>query len=312
MPNSPEQPTPATAATPAIGRFAPSPTGALHFGSLVAAVGSYCAARRNGGKWLLRIEDLDTPRVVPGAADDMLFTLEALGFTWDGEVIRQSQRREAYDAALEALSSQGLVYPCACSRREILASAPHPGDEGPVYPGSCRGGLPLGRTARALRIMLPEAAITFTDAVYGEQQQQLCREVGDFVLRRADGLFAYQLAVVVDDAYSGVTQVVRGADLLGSTPRQIFLLQSLGLPVPAYLHLPLVLADDGSKISKRHGLVPGTPAGGTLLTKALHWLGQELPDDLAAAPPGEILAWGTAHFDPARIPVRLEGLTGGN
>jgi len=310
MSNTSEQSAPPTPATPTVGRFAPSPTGALHFGSLVAAVGSYCAARRKGGRWLLRIEDLDSPRVVPGAADDILFTLENLGFTWDGEVLRQSRRREAYEAALAALKGSALVYPCACSRREILASAPHAGDEGPVYPGLCRDGLPAGRAARALRIMVPETAIAFIDAIYGQQRQQLRREVGDFILRRADGLFAYQLAVVVDDAESGVNQVVRGADLLASTPRQIFLLQSLGLPVPEYLHLPLALADDGSKISKRHGLVPGSPAGGALLAEALRWLGQDLPEELATAPPAEILAWGTGHFDTTRIPPRQGGLAG--
>jgi len=291
-----------------IGRFAPSPTGALHFGSLVAAVGSYCIARRGGGRWLLRIEDLDSPRVVPGAADEILFTLEALGFTWDGEILWQSRRGEAYAAALARLYELGLVYPCACSRREILASAPHPGDEGPIYPGTCRGGLPRGRTARALRIAIPDEPITFVDGVYGRQMQNLARDVGDFVLRRADGLFAYQLAVVVDDADSGVNQVVRGADLLGSTPRQIYLLRSLGLPVPEYLHLPLVLAEDGSKISKRHGLIPGSPAGGPLLAAALRWLGQPLPAEMDHAPPAEILTWGVTHFNKELIQARREGL----
>ena len=293
----------------AIGRFAPSPTGALHFGSLVAAVGSYCAARRGGGRWLLRIEDLDTPRVVPGAADAILFTLESLGFAWDGEILWQSRRGEAYAAALAALHALGLVYPCACSRREILASAPHPGDEGPIYPGTCRGGLPAGRTARALRIKVPDEPIAFIDGVYGRQVQNLAMAVGDFVLRRADGLFAYQLAVVVDDADSGVNQVVRGADLLGSTPRQIYLLRSLGLPVPDYLHLPLILTEDGSKISKRHGLVPGSPAGGPWLAAALRWLGQPVPAGLDQAPPAEVLAWGASHFDMTLIPARQEGLT---
>jgi glutamyl-Q tRNA(Asp) synthetase len=291
-----------------VGRFAPSPTGSLHFGSLVAAVGSYCAARHRGGRWLLRIEDLDTPRVVPGAADDILFTLDALGFAWDGEVLWQSRRQEAYAAALATLSERGLVYPCACSRREILASAPHPGDEGPVYPGTCRNGLAVGRPARAVRLKVPDEPIVFNDGVYGRQEQNLAGAVGDFVLRRADGLFAYQLAVVVDDAASGVNQVVRGADLLGSTPRQIFLLRSLGLAVPEYLHLPLVLAEDGSKISKRHGIVPGTPAGAPLLTAALRWLGQPVPAELEQAAPAEILTWGAAGFDAGRIVPRREGL----
>lgn len=294
--------------SPVVGRFAPSPTGALHFGSLVAAVGSYCAARAAGGRWLLRMEDLDTPRVVPGAADQILSTLESLGFAWDGAILWQSRRQEAYAAALTTLKERGLIYPCACSRREILASAPHPGEEGPIYPGSCRAGVPAGRTARAQRILVPDQTITFNDGVYGRQAQNLAREVGDFVLRRADGLYAYQLAVVVDDAASGVTQVVRGADLLSSTPRQIFLLHSLGLPVPAYLHLPLVLAEDGSKISKRHGLIPGSPAGGPLLAAALRWLGQPVPHALDQAPPAEILAWGVTHFAAEQITPRREGL----
>jgi glutamyl-Q tRNA(Asp) synthetase len=287
-----------------VGRFAPSPTGPLHFGSLIAAVGSYCLARRGGGRWLVRIEDLDTPRVAPGAADEILFTLEALGLHWDGEVLRQSRRHEAYRAALEQLRGQGMLYDCACSRREILASAPHPGEEGPVYPGTCRQGLPAGRTPRAVRVRVPERPIGFADGVFGWFEQSLAREVGDFVLRRADGMYAYQLAVVVDDAASGVNQVVRGADLLGSTPRQIFLLECLGLPIPAYLHLPLALNADGSKLSKRCGDAdhPLAGGGGVMIRQALQWLGQPVPATLHAAPPAELLAWAAACFDVASIP----------
>jgi glutamyl-Q tRNA(Asp) synthetase len=287
-----------------VGRFAPSPTGPLHFGSLVAAVGSYCLARRHGGRWLLRIEDLDPPRIVPGAADAIVRTLEALGFAWDGAVLWQSRRHEAYHEALERLCDQGLVYPCACSRREILASAPHPGEEGPVYPGTCRVGLPEGRAPRALRLRVPDRTVTFGDGIFGRQAQDLAREVGDFVLRRADGLFAYQLAVIVDDAASGINQVVRGADLLGSTPRQIFLLESLGLPVPAYLHLPLAVAADGSKISKRQGDGEDlrSDSGSDMLWRALHWLGQRVPEELRGAAPAELLAWGTSAFDPGAVP----------
>jgi len=287
-----------------VGRFAPSPTGPLHFGSLIAAVGSYCLARRAEGRWLVRIEDLDTPRVAPGAADEILFTLEALGLHWDGEVLRQSRRHEAYRAALEQLRGQGMLYDCACSRREILASAPHPGEEGPVYPGTCRQGLPAGRTPRAVRVRVPERPIGFADGVFGWFEQSLAREVGDFVLRRADGMYAYQLAVVVDDAASGVNQVVRGADLLGSTPRQIFLLECLGLPIPAYLHLPLALNADGSKLSKRCGDAdhPLAGGGGVMIRQALQWLGQPVPATLHAAPPAELLAWAAACFDVASIP----------
>lgn len=290
--------------TAVTGRFAPSPTGPLHFGSLIAAVGSYCLARRAGGRWLVRIEDLDTPRVVPGVADEMLFTLEALGFCWDGEVVWQSRRQDDYLAALAQLRNKGLLYDCACSRKEILASAPHPGEEGPIYPGTCRQGLLAGRLPRAVRVRVPDRRFGFIDGVFGQYEQNLARDVGDFVLRRADGMTAYQLAVVVDDAASGVNQVVRGADLLASTPRQIFLLESLDLPVPAYLHLPLALNADGSKISKRNGESDNPLAGGgEIIKKALEWLGQEVPAELRAAPPVELLAWGADCFDVGKIPA---------
>jgi len=288
-----------------VGRFAPSPTGPLHFGSLIAAVGSYCLARSAGGRWLLRIEDLDAPREVPGSAAEILSTLEALGFCWEGEVIRQSLRQEAYHAALAQLRHQGLLYDCACSRREILASAPHPGEEGPVYPGTCRQGIPAGRLPRAVRIRVPDRVIGFADGVFGRYEQDLSREVGDFVLRRADGMFAYQLAVMVDDHASGVNQVVRGADLLGSTPRQIFLLECLGLPVPDYLHLPLAVNADGSKISKRCG--NGVPSdGGEMVWQALRWLGQPVPEEMRGAPPAELLTWGAGNFVAGRIPAVME------
>lgn len=252
---------------------------------------------------MLRIEDLDTPRVVPGAADDILRTLEAFGFEWDGEVVYQSQRVCAYQDALEKLRRQGLVYPCGCSRREILASAPHPGEEGPIYPGICRDGLPPGRMARSMRLRVPAAPLAFSDGVYGPVEQRLADEVGDFVLRRADGLFAYQLAVVVDDAAAGVTEVVRGADLLSSTPRQIYLYHCLSLPVPRYFHLPLALSNEGEKISKRHGGVSavGSQDSGSLLWDVLHFLGQQVPPSMRTAPPREVLAWGVSCFDPLRI-----------
>ncbi|HKK00648.1 MAG TPA: tRNA glutamyl-Q(34) synthetase GluQRS [Desulfuromonadales bacterium] len=286
-----------------VGRFAPSPTGPLHVGSLLAAVASYCQAKARGGRWLVRIEDLDTPRVVPGAADDILRTLDGLGFEWDGEVVYQSRRTTAYSDALEELRRQGLVYPCGCSRKEILASAPHPGEEGPVYLGTCRGGLPAGRQARAMRLQVPATKLTFFDDVFGQVEQSLAEEVGDFVLRRADGLFAYQLAVVIDDADAGVTEVVRGADLLGSTPRQIYLYRCLGLPVPSYLHLPLALSAEGEKISKRHGGLGRVEPreSGSLLWDALSFLGQPVPVSLRLAPPEEVLAWGVRCFDPPRI-----------
>lgn len=293
-----------------VGRFAPSPTGPLHFGSLVAAVGSYCLARRESGLWLLRMEDLDPPRVVPGAADEILFALEKLGLQWDGEVVWQSQRTEAYIAAIETLRAKGLVFDCACTRKEIILSAPHPGEEGPIYPGTCRAGLPAGRKPRALRIEVPKERVSFADGVFGQVQQVLADAVGDFILRRADGLFAYQLAVVVDDAAAGINQVVRGADLLSSTPRQIFLHACLGTPVPKYVHLPMVLGLHGKKVSKRHGsaTLDYESRAPKLLTLALSLLGQEVPMDLHAAAPEELLSWAVNNFEPKNIPAASDGV----
>lgn len=297
---------------PVIGRFAPSPTGPLHLGSLVTAVGSYAMAKRLGGRWLLRIEDLDLPRVIPGIADDMLRTLESLGFQWDGEVVYQSRRLDAYKAALERLINQRIAYPCGCSRAEIalIASAPHEGDGGLVYPGICRDGLPPEKTERAVRVKVYDEVISFQDCVMGRHSQALSASCGDFVIQRADGPFAYHLAVVVDDGASGVNQVVRGADLLSSTPRQIYLQKVLGYPTPAYCHLPLVTNPDGAKLSKRDNAVSLAAgmdiagSGGGLLLAALRFLGQSPPNDLFSAPCREILAWAVAHFDPALIPRR--------
>ncbi|MBW2450996.1 MAG: tRNA glutamyl-Q(34) synthetase GluQRS [Deltaproteobacteria bacterium] len=295
---------------PVVGRFAPSPTGPLHFGSLIAAVGSYCLARKHKGLWLLRMEDLDTPRVVPGAADDILRTLDAFGLHWDGEIVWQSQRIDAYQSALEKLQEGGRLFACGCSRKEVIASAPHPGEEGPVYAGTCRRGLRPGRKPRSLRLHVPEERICFTDGVYGAVQQVLSRSVGDFVLRRADGLFAYQLAVVVDDSASGVTQVVRGADLLSSTPRQIYLHACLGTASPTYYHLPLAVDSQGEKISKRHGPISvgheSLDCG--LLQEVLRFLGQSVPKELALAPAREVLRWAECCFDQQRIPANLDGL----
>lgn len=284
-----------------VGRFAPSPTGPLHFGSLLAAIGSYCLARQAGGRWLLRIEDLDTPRVVPGAADLILRTLELCGLEWDGPVLYQSRRVDRYEAALEHLREAGRIFACGCSRKEVLASAPHVGEEGPVYPGNCREGIAPGRRPRALRIRVPQEQVCFVDGLFGPREQRLAAVVGDFVLRRADGLFAYQLAVVVDDAESGVTQVVRGADLLTSTPRQIFLQACLGYPSPEYIHLPLALAPGGEKISKRHGAAAVAP--GPELWQALRFLGQPIPEEWQNAPAAAIVAWGVEHFNLKRVPT---------
>lgn len=292
------------------GRFAPSPTGPLHLGSLVAAVGSWLFARAAGGRWLLRMEDLDTPRVVPGMADDILRTLEQLGLEWDGPVVWQSQRTDAYMAAFEELRSLGLVYPCGCSRADLArsASAPHPGEDGPAYPGSCRTGIQGGKGERAFRVRVADTEIAFTDVITGEYSQNLLHACGDFVIRRKDGPFAYQLAVVVDDNAMGVNQIVRGADLLSSTPRQIHLQRLLGLPTPVYAHLPLVTAPDGAKLSKRHNAISLAhnhdlaEHDSKLIATALAFLGQPVPQPLNDLSCRDLLSWGMRHFDPDLVP----------
>lgn len=290
--------------SPVIGRFAPSPTGPLHFGTLLAALGSYLLAKCSGGGWVLRVEDLDPPRVVPGAADTMLRLLEQLGFEWDGEIIYQSQRYERYRQVLEQLRGDGRVFDCSCTRREILASAPHPGEEGPVYPGTCRNGICGGRAERAVRLRVADRDIQYRDGIFGEQSQNLEQAIGDFVLHRADGLFAYQLAVVVDDIDTGITQVVRGADLLSSTPRQIYLYQCLDVVVPDYFHLPLAFGDNGKKLSKRNGDIGLVTLenGACMLWRALEFLGQSPPKELFNSTPAELLSWGREYFQPATIP----------
>jgi len=287
------------------GRFAPSPTGPLHFGSLVAAVGSYLDARSRGGLWLLRMEDLDTPRTQPGAADAMLRTLEACGMGWDGSILYQSRRSETYRAALARLEALGLVYPCGCSRREIADSGLAP-DGALIYPGTCRKGLAPGKTARARRVRVGDSILEFEDALLGPIQQNLATEAGDFVLQRADGLYAYQLAVVVDDAEQGITDVVRGADLLASTPRQIFLQRLLGLPSPRYLHLPLAVNAAGEKLSKQT-LAPPVDERDPLpaLVQVLDFLGQTPPRQLRQANLPEFWDWALSNWKPERIPRRL-------
>jgi glutamyl-Q tRNA(Asp) synthetase len=285
-----------------IGRFAPSPTGPLHFGSLVAALGSYLDARHQGGKWLVRMEDLDRPREIPGAADLILRTLDAFGLEWDGAVEYQSQRDPAYREAAEKLRHMGLLYPCGCSRGEIRRRG-RPGPEGPIYPGTCRNGLPPGCKRRALRLHTTTETVTADDRIQGRIAQSLETEVGDFVLHRADGLFAYQLAVVVDDAWQGITHVVRGADLLLSTPRQIYLHRLLELPTPLYAHLPLAVDGTGRKLSKQLSSRPVDAVNpAPALLAALQHLEQPLPPEpLGHA--GDILAWAVEHWDPALIPA---------
>ncbi len=300
-----------------VGRFAPSPTGALHVGSLVAAVGSYLMAKRAGGRWLLRLDDLDVPRQVPGMADDIMRTLESFGLLWDGTVARQSLHQQEYQRAFSALQQKGVVYPCCCSRKDIAisASAPH-GEDGSIpYSGRCRGQNIISESViRSWRVRVPEEDICFSDLRTGKLCQSLPAVSGDFILRRGDGEFAYQLAVVVDDYLAGVNQVVRGEDLLDSTPRQIYLQRLLGYPHPDYCHLPLVTGPDGSKLSKRDNLLScqqGSVTGREriLLLAALGFLGQNPPPDLAACSCRAILEWGASHFTPLRLPAHNGALT---
>ena len=280
-----------------IGRFAPSPTGPMHFGTLIAATGSYLQARANDGEWLLRIEDVDTTRAVPGMADHMLRTLELFGFEWDREVIVQSRRDDMYADALQRLIDDELIFPCTCSRKQ-LADA-----DADVYPGTCRTRtLPL-REQHALRVRVPDQTIEFEDAVMGVQTQKLASECGDFVLRRRDGLYAYQLAVVVDDALQGVTEVVRGADLLDSTARQIYLQQRLGYTTPHYLHLPVAVDSYGAKLGKSTGaaeLDVKQPA--SEIRRVLAFLGMHPPAELANETLDCVWRWATGHWDKRNIP----------
>ncbi len=295
----------------AVGRFAPSPTGPLHAGSLAAALASWLDARAHGGRWLVRIEDVDGPRCVPGADLMILQQLARCGLLPDEAPVWQSTRDGLYAAALQALLDRGAAYPCGCTRREIegalaASGAGHARHAERVYPGTCRAGL-QGKPARAWRLRLADdgAVINWADRRLGAQHQDVAREVGDFVLRRADGLWAYQLAVVVDDAAQGVTHVVRGEDLADNTPRQILLQRALGLPTPAYLHTPLVLAPDGHKLSKQNGAMAVDLAEPlSALAAAARVLGLQVPpartagDWLAAA----TRAW-AARWVPHSTPV---------
>lgn len=296
------------------GRFAPSPTGPLHFGSLVAAVASYLDAKSRGGEWLVRIEDLDPPRVARGAADDILRTLDACGMQWDGAIVYQSTRFDAYHSALHRLRQRGVIYPCACSRREIADSA-LAGIEGPVYPGTCRNGIAVGKTANALRVDTRGVSIVFDDAVQGPVRQNLETEVGDFVLYRADQVFAYQLAVVIDDAGRGITDIVRGADLLHSTPRQIYLQQLLCFPTPRYAHIAVAVNAQGEKLSKQtHAPAIDAAAPLPALIAALRFLGQQPPHELSGrsgarsdSTLSSLWQWAIANWRIERVPQRIRG-----
>jgi len=304
------------------GRFAPSPTGRLHIGSLLAAAASYLQARSHAGEWLLRIEDLDTPRIVPGAADDFRSTLEQLGFEWDGPVTFQSERSSLYAAALAKLDATRQVFFCSCSRQELAAlprpalesqhsagsepadlgePADEPSDE-LFYPGLCRKG-PLHRDRPyALRVRVSKGRVTFEDALQGRHSQDVSKAIGDFVIRRRDGLYSYQLAVVVDDADQGITEVVRGCDLLSSTPRQMVLQKALELPTPGYAHVPLLVEPGGAKLAKsRRSLPVAVDAPGRVLCDVFKLLQLSPPSEIERAPPREAWAWALANWKPAKL-----------
>lgn len=268
-----------------IGRFAPSPSGPLHAGSAAAALASYLDARAHGGQWLLRIEDVDTPRTVPGADDLIQAQLRFLGLHWDGPSTFQSQRFARYQQAFDRLVAIGRIFGCACSRREIADSLARLGagtqrNQDLVYPGTCRNGIARGRAPRAWRFRVDDEVVAFDDRWLGPQRQQPAKDAGDFVIRRADGLWAYQLAVTVDDGEAGVTHVVRGQDILSSTGRQVLIQRALGLPMPTYLHIPLVVGNDGEKLSKQNGARSVTGDGRPaceVLDEAARMLGIEPP-----------------------------------
>ncbi len=282
------------------GRFAPSPTGPVHFGTLIAAVGSYLQAKKNKGEWLIRMEDVDITRKVDGADVDILKTLEAFGFEWDSEIIYQSEQTAHYEQALEQLISLSLIFPCLCSRKQLSKS------DSTIYPGTCRSRQLPEKDEHALRLLSKDIAIEFNDAVMGKQSQNIKRQCGDFVIRRRDGLFAYQLAVVVDDALQNITEVVRGADLLDSTPRQIYLQQLLNYPTPDYCHLPLAVDDSGNKISKSAGATKiDLQHKEQQLISVLGFLGQNPPEDLAQSHINDIWSWAMEHWDVTYVSSKM-------
>lgn len=295
-----------------IGRFAPSPTGPLHFGSLIAAVASYAEAKKHQGQWLVRMEDLDKPREIPGAADHILNTLAAFGFEWDGEVVYQSQRTAYYEAVFNKLQNINAIYPCSCSRKEIADSASHTGIEGAIYPRTCLQSSLKPNAPLAWRVKTNESPISFNDAIQARDgnktfTQILNKDIGDFVLKRADGLFAYQLAVVVDDAAQGVSNIVRGADLLSSTPRQIYLQQLLSYPQPQYAHVPIAVTPAGEKLSKQTLATAIALADASqLLFSVLRFLGQEPPAELQAQSIQAIWDWTFSHWQLDNIPSSFQ------
>lgn len=281
-----------------IGRFAPTPSGPLHFGSIIAALGSYLQARQQQGEWLVRIEDVDLPRTVPGADKIILEQLEGLGLFWDGEIVYQSQRTPRYQAALDRLEALDRVFPCACTRK---ATASRP------YPGTCRNGIGQGLIGRSIRIKTDAEEIGVNDLLQGYYSQSLEADIGDFIVKRTDGLFAYHLAVVVDDAEQNINEIVRGADLLDSTPRQIYLQKLLGLSVPSYFHLPVAINEDGSKVSKQsHAEAIDSNRPCHVLFKALEFLGQTPPAEFIDSDVESILDWSIQNWDVNSLPKQKE------
>jgi len=289
-----------------IGRFAPSPTGPLHFGSLIAAVGSYLDAYAHQGEWQLRIDDLDQPRTVPGASEAILLALEGFGFEWSGPVIYQSQRQDAYEVALDLLQERAQLYACACTRKDIAESGTH-GSFGPIYPGTCRNGMQPDQAPRALRCLTTSEPVCLDDRLQGRYCQQLENEIGDFVVRRADNIIAYQLATVVDDADQGVTDIVRGVDLLDSTPRQIHLQNLLNLPTPRYMHLPIAVNAQYEKLSKQtHASAVDISNCVQQLHQTLHFLNQNPIPELRFASLDELWNWARTHWEPSLLPQERE------
>ena len=280
----------------AVGRFAPSPSGDLHFGSLVSAVGSYLEAKSAGGLWLLRIEDIDPPREIAGSAGRIIDDLTSLGLMPDGPVLYQSSRLDAYQEAVEHLLNTGMAFACACSRKDLPKSG--------RYPGTCRNGIASGKLPRSVRFRVNDGNSAFNDKLQGPVSESLAETCGDFIIKRADGLFAYQLAVVVDDEFQGITQVVRGADLLDSTSRQICLQEALGYHSPDYMHLPVVMSVDGKKLSKRFEADPVKHLNPAIaITRALQFLNQDPPTGLSLH---DLWQWALAHWNSDLIPREKE------
>ncbi len=301
-------------ATQYVGRFAPSPTGPLHFGSLLAAVASYLQAKSHAGIWLLRVEDIDPPREQEGATEEILAALDRYGFEWDGPVTYQSESEQMHRQVVSELRAAGLAYPCSCSRRDLAAA--EQGPLGAIYPGTCRNGCEGDEFA--VRVRTDDATVEFADLLQGTQRQDLGTESGDFVILRRDGLIAYHLAVVVDDFLQGISEIVRGIDLLDSTPRQIHLQRLLDYRTPAYLHIPVAENRQGQKLSKLTG-APALPVGNInqILTAALDALGQQPPHDLAQCSLRDIWSWSIKHWQPdvmagqTAIPATDDTLAGG-